>query len=166
MRFAAALVVLAVVCAGAALVLGAGEGDKPAPLVFKNHGFSIAPLDETGKGAQQVLMMFLPASDGFAPNVNVQAQEYADTMEAYVALSKSQVEQMKLKVISDKLADGVATMEYSGEVSGRQLHWYVRAAKKGGTVYLVTATALESQWKNTSAKLKACVDSFQFQTAK
>jgi len=39
---------------------------------------------------QQALMMFLPVTDGFAANVNVQIQPYAGTIEDYTALSLQQ----------------------------------------------------------------------------
>ena len=41
-------------------------------LTFKAEGYSIAPLAEGQNGTN----MFLPATDGFAPNVNIQIQAY------------------------------------------------------------------------------------------
>ena len=136
---------------------------KPADkLVFPNNGFAIAPLDQPGEGANQVLFMFLPASAGFAPNVNVQTQKYAGTIEEYAAVSKKQFEDGQLKIISTAKPDkATAVFEYSGQMEGKALHWYARAALRNGAIYLITATALEDQWKDASAKLKSCVDSFE-----
>jgi len=154
--------VMAAVALCGIVVLAAGPAEKGAgKLVFAKNGFAIAPLDEPGKGTCQVLMMFLPASDGFAPNVNVQTQEFGGTLEEYGALSKKQFEEMKLKTLNDKIEKGVLTLEYAGEMQKRKLHWYAVATLKGGKVYLITATAAEGQWADVSGKLKACVDSFE-----
>jgi hypothetical protein len=58
----------------------------------------------------------------------------------------------------------VVTFEYSGPLQGRSLHWYARAEKSGGRVYLATATAAEQQWAKQGAQLKACVDSLRCET--
>ena len=50
-------------------------GDSETRLQFRGNGFSIAPLEGTSDEAPyQAIMMFLPASEAFAPNVNVQIQ--------------------------------------------------------------------------------------------
>ena len=149
-------------CLGCVAAFAAPAKEKPADkLVFRNSGFSISPLDEPGKGPTQVLMMFLPASGGFAPNVNVQTQEYSGKLEEYAALSKKQLEDSKLKLISSSVTSGALILEYSGEMQARALHWYAKAVLKSGTIYLTTATATENQWKEVSGKLKSCVDSFE-----
>jgi hypothetical protein len=141
-------------------------GDSAEKLTFKKAGFSIAPLDEPQKGPAQVLMIYLPASDGFAPNVNVQIQPYVDDMDAYVALSLTQFKDAGLKVLSESKANKlVATFEYSGPFKGMSLHWYAKAVQKDGAIYLTTATATEDQWAKVVVKLKACVDSFETSTS-
>src|SRR5689334_20919211 len=61
-------------------------------LHFPLAGFSIAALEEPpGTSPQQALMMFLPATDSFAANVNVQIQPYSGSMEDYIALTLDQV---------------------------------------------------------------------------
>ena len=106
-------------------------------------------------------MMFLPATEGFAPNLNVQIQPYAGSIEDYVKLSLEQFKSAGLKVVQQKsLTKSVAIFEYTGETQGKSLHWYARAEKSGASVYLVTATALAQQWDNNEARLKSCVDSF------
>jgi len=105
-------------------------GEVPEKLRFKEAGFSIAPLEERSKGPVQVLMMFLPASEGFAPNVNVQIQPFADGVDAYASLSRAQFKNAGLKVLSEKKRDGASvTFEYGGSLQGKSLHWYARAVK-------------------------------------
>jgi hypothetical protein len=163
MKHAIVLGALCLCCLGALGVKAATQQPAKQPggkLVFPNNGFAIAPLDQPGKGTNQALMMFLPAADGFAPNVNVQTQTYAGTLADYAALSAKQIKDLKLDVVSSKTDKNVTMSEYSGGMQGRKLHWYTKAMLKEGTIYLVTATALEDQWKGAADKLKACVDSF------
>jgi hypothetical protein len=151
---------LLAVLALSGLAAAVSAEEAAGKLTFKTAGFSIAALDEKGDGPTQVLMMFLPASDGFAPNVNVQLQPFAGEIGAYAELSRSQMKNAGLKVLSERTVDkSVLEFEYSGTSQGKPLHWYARAALRGRTVYLATATATEGQWPRVGAKLKACVDS-------
>ena len=136
---------------------------KPAAkLLFPNNGFAIAPLDQPAAGTYKMLSMSLPPSGGFAPNINVMTQEYAGTMDDYTTLTLKQFDTMKFNVLSNtKSGKDTVTLEYSGTLKTGTLHWYAKAFSKNGTVYLVTATATEDQWKNVSDKLKTCVDSFE-----
>lgn len=133
---------------------------------FKKNGFSIAPLEgKSDSTPYVVVMMFLPASEGFAPNVNVNIQPYTGTIKEYAALSRRQFAAAKYTVVREKLSPTSAVWEYSGEAQGRKLHWYAKAVRKEGKVYLVTATSTEAQWKTVSARLKACVDSLSVDKA-
>ena len=136
---------------------------KPADkLVFRNCGFAISPLDQPGKGTNQLLFMLLPVSDGFAANVGVQTQTYSGTLDEYVDLSQKQFKEGKLDVVSTSKPDkDTAVFEYSGQMQGKALHFYAKAALRDGTIYLATATAAQDHWKDVSEKLKSCVDSFQ-----
>lgn len=131
-------------------------------ITFAESGFSIAPLDAPpGRSPQQVLMMLLPATNGFAPNVNVQLQPYAGTLDEYALLSLGQFRKANLKVLHQaKTPDSALVFEYSGEMQGQNLHWYARIQKSGGMVYVATATALEEQWAEFAPRLKFCIDSF------
>lgn len=149
------LLAVTAVCLCVSVALGGQPSNK---LTFKSEGYSIAPLAEGQKGT----MMFLPATDGFAPNVNIQVQGYENGIDAYAALSRQQFKDAGLKVLSErKVSNTTVVFEYSGQLGGRTLHWYARAVQKGASVYLVTATATDSQWANVALKLKACVDSFE-----
>jgi hypothetical protein len=127
------------------------------------YGFEIDALDaEPGGAPTTAIMMFLPVNDGFAANINVNIQPYKGTMKEYAALSKGQFEEMKWKVISseEKGADEWRA-EYAATTKSGDLHFYARALKKGDHVYLVTATAKESQWASLQAKLRKHVDSLK-----
>ena len=138
-------------------------GESTNRLHFPVAGFTIAPLETPpGESAQQALMMFLPVTDGFAANVNVQIQPYPGSIDDYLALSLKQFKSGGFKVLQQKTpAKSVAVFEYTGEVQGRPLHWYARAEKSAGSVYLITATATPPQWNKEAARLKSCVDSFR-----
>lgn len=153
------IVCLSLVWFCASLALG---GEPTGRITFRNAGFSIAPLDEPARGTVQVLVMCLAASDGFAPNVNVQVQPYADTLDAYAALSRTQFKDAGMKILSEtKPTPASISFEYTGTFQGKALHWYARVLKKNQVVYLTTATCTETQWTTVAAKLKACVDSLE-----
>jgi hypothetical protein len=139
------------------------HGQPTNRLHFPTTGFSIAPLEAPpGESPQQALMMFLPVMDGFSANVNVQIQPYVGAIDEYLALSLQQFKTAGLKLLQQKTpGKSVAVFEYTGEVKGRLLHWYARAEKSAGKVYLVTAAAPDEQWSRVADKLKACVDSFR-----
>jgi len=141
----------------------ASNGQSTNQVHFPKAGFSIAPLEEPpGQSPQQVLMMFLPVTKSFAPNVNVQIQPYAGTIDEYVALSVDQFKSMGLKLSYQKaVGKSAVALEYTGEMKGKPLHWYARAEKSVANVYLVTATASEEQWSAVATQLKTCVDSFR-----
>ncbi len=145
------------------LMASASNAESTNRLLFPAAGFTIAPLDAPpGESIQQPLMMFLPASDGFAANVNVQIQPYTGSIEEYVALTLGQFKSAGVKLLQQKTpAKSVVVFEYSGDMQGRALHWYARAEKSGGSVYLVTATTTGAQWGKEAARLKSFVDSFR-----
>ena len=132
-------------------------------LLFPVAGFSIKPLETPlGKAPQQALFMSLPGVDGLAANVNVQIQPYRGTLDEYIALSEEQFKAAGLKVVQrSKQGQSAVQFEYTGQMQGRALHWYARVELATERVYLVTATAAETQWKKEALPLKACVDSFR-----
>jgi hypothetical protein len=130
---------------------------------FPQYGFQIDTLDSTvGSSPAQAVMMFLPVSDGFAPNVNVQIQPFSGSLKDYAALSKKQFDEMKFKLVSEQQkSDSEWVVEYSGAMQSLQLHWYARALLSNQKVYLVTATARDSQWAKIADQLKKNVESFK-----
>ena len=106
-------------------------------LHFAASGFSIAPLEAPkGQLTQQVLLMFLPTSGDFTPNVNVQIQPYEGSLDDYIKLSLKQFESANLKIVQQgRTTDSGAVFEYHGEIQNRRLHWYAKAQKsRGGSI--------------------------------
>ncbi len=145
------------------LCAAAAAAQEPR-LRFQANGFSIAPLEATDdRAVYQILVMMLPATQSFAPSVNVQSQPFAGTMEEFVSLSRQQFTAEGLSIVSEKLGSNAVSWEYTGEVRGLQLHWYATAQAGNRKIYLVTATALEQQWDTVAADLRKCVDSFRLE---
>jgi len=130
---------------------------------FPQYGFQIDALDApASEQPASALIMFLPPSDGFSPNINIQIQPYTGTIKEYADLSKGQFSKMNWKVLSESQpAENEWVVEYEGTTTGRDLHFLARAVAKEGKVYLVTATAAKSQWESVQETLKKHVQSFQ-----
>ncbi len=158
---------LAFLIALAAFHLRTSAAESTNRLLFPTAGFSIQVLEAApGKAPQQALFMALPSSDGFAPNVNVQIQPYNGSLDEYIALSEQQFKAAGFTLVHrTKQGQSAVLFEYTGEMQGRALHWYARGERVTGRVYLVTATAAETQWKSEAPRLKACVDSFRLEAA-
>jgi len=149
-----------------ALCLGA-DSQIASKLHFPQIGFSIAPLKVDTRGATfTAVEMLMPPTANFAANVNVQLQAYADSMDNYIALSKQQMDQMKLQMIKfDKPAADTCVFEYNGQMGENKVHFYGKGILKSGTVFLATATTTEDQWASVSDNFKACVDSLQLDSS-
>ena len=149
---------LFVICLAVVTSIGAAESTNR--LHFPASGFSISPLEATpGEKTHQVMMMWLPPTPA---NVNVQIQPYGGSIEEYAALTLKQFKEHKAEVISQKkVGDSVFVVDYVGELEGQRLHWYARAEKSGGHVYLATGTTTEALWPGQATQIKACVDSFR-----
>ena len=134
-----------------------------ATIDLPEYGFQIDAIDVApGAGPATALMMFLPVSDGFAPNVSVNIQPYPGSIKDYIGLSKGQFQQMKLSIVEEKqTGDTEWAVEYKGPAQGIDIHFYARAVAKDGRVYLITATAKESQWGSVGETLRKHVDSFK-----
>lgn len=131
---------------------------------YDNGVFSINSLvDENNISNTQPLIMMLPPSDGFAPNINIQVQAYPGSLDDYAALSMQQFRQLKFKVIKQMKVGNALIFEYSGSMQGRDFHWFAMAHQKGNNIFLITATSTENQWKTLSEKLIECVKSFKLQ---
>ena len=128
---------------------------------FNQAGFSIDVLDAKANSAgSQRLIMMLPASNGFSANVNVQIQPYPGSLKDYKKLSEAQFTQMGLKTISISENENKVYWEYSGNVQGKNLHFYAKIIKVDNLFYLATGTDLESNWPKTSKNIRSVVNSF------
>jgi hypothetical protein len=136
---------------------------KAATIDLPLYGFQIDSLDATiNSSPAKALIMFLPESDGFQPNINVIVQPYNETIKDYIALSKGQFEQLQFRVIAEhQIGDNRWSVEYSGLASGNDIHCYAQAVSKNGKVYLATATAKASQWATVGDTLRKHIDGFK-----
>jgi hypothetical protein len=150
-----------------AAVCAADEG----VLRFDSEGFTIdstgfqvkSKEPQTNAYGTLATFLYLPPTQGFAPNVNVLIQDVPATVQQYADLSKEQFKSANLTVLNDHLVgDTEWACEYSGNLQGKDLHFYARALKKGDKIYLITGTATPEQWDSASPKLKGAVDSFAF----
>ena len=143
-----------------------GHTTLAAEAHFEQAGFSIKLLDTSSASQNfQPLQMFLPAVNGFAANVNVQLQFYSDSLQAYQALSESQFKQFGMTLVRSELKQNVLWFEYRGAMYGNDLYFYSKALKRGDSVYLATATDLQSQWPQSGEQLRAVVDSMTLPAA-
>jgi hypothetical protein len=91
--------------------------------------------------------------------VNVNIQPFAEGLKDYMTLSKGQFETMKWTIVAEKqVGENEWQVEYKGPMNGKDMHFYSRALVKGETVYLVTATALQSQWEKVGPQLRKHAD--------
>ncbi len=129
-------------------------------LSFAEHGFAIdAPAGHDDEKVHQVVALYLPQTGGFAPNVNVQVQPFAGTMDEYIAISRDQFKANGVKLVTEKHDAKSATLEYTGALQGHALHWYARAYRGKKGIVLATATTDESQWTSAGPALRRSVDS-------
>ncbi len=145
------------------LVISATNAQANNRLISPDLGFSMEiPVSNSADSAiHQLAVFFLPTSDGFSANVNVQKQKFVDSIKTYDQISTVQLNSMGLTIISREMSDNMVVYEYTGDAQGRSLHWYAKAIKNGSYVYLVTATGLESKWPVQKQELMKAIDSFQ-----
>ena len=146
----------------AVLASGAFAAEPRNVFVSNDLGISMeAPIVKDAKNPNyQIAIFFLPASENFSANVNIQKQQFAESLEAYDRLTMGQFKQHNVTVLNHALKGNDLRYEYKGDMQGRTLHWYARAVKTGQHVYLVTATGLDSQWEQQKPSLIRSVDSF------
>lgn len=150
------------------LLLALTAATSVSALDFPLSGFQIDALEvPRGDTPSSPLVMCLPPSEGFAPNVNVTIQPFPGTLSDYITVTKEEFAQVKWSVLGDRRESDTAwSVEYIDPDPSNALHFYARALVSGKYVYLVTATARESQWKSVEAQLRKCVDSFKVKGAK
>jgi hypothetical protein len=152
-----------IVCASILGLCILAANEAPKKLHFPTHGYSIAPLEAPSDAASTTLMMmFLPAADGFAPNVNVIVQHSNASLAEYINQMKQECDKLNWTIVkTDKINDNTVIFEYTGVMQGRELHWYAKAVKQRTRVFVATATSTEKGWHDNSPKLQSSVDSFE-----
>lgn len=126
------------------------------------YGFSITPPEAATVNEGVVAHFYLPANKGFAANVNVMIQAFEGGLTAYDEITQQEFQQYGLTLIERQQTPTYLQYEYRGSMSGMAMHWYARAYVRGDRIYLVTATALASDWPQQKATLMAAVNSFSF----
>ncbi|MGB0768230.1 MAG: hypothetical protein ACPGYV_11020 [Phycisphaeraceae bacterium] len=116
-------------------------------------------------GIGTIAIHFMAAKDGFSSNVNLIAQPFAGTMEAYDQISMKEFEQMGLTVIEKTNTDGVLRYHYKGVQNGLPLRFFSKAVQVDNRVYLATATTLQKEWETVSQELVRSVESFELKEA-
>ncbi len=133
---------------------------------YKNEKFKFSiqvPVPEKTEIAApyQLITMPLPSENGFSANVNVQIQPFTGTTEEYMKVSRDGLQQMGVKITTEKSGDGWIMLEAEGEMQGFALHFYAKAWITKERTYLVTATCLQSEWAAKKDELVTCVESFK-----
>ncbi len=139
------------------------SGEEKPTGKYINHELGLAINLPKSHGAETnhvVATLMLPPSNGFAPNINIIAQQYDGTIEDYLELSVAQFNQMKLQLVQAEVVEGKVLFEYSGSMNGSEKHWYAKGIRKNGSMYLATATALKEQWPDVGKSLMESIDSF------
>jgi hypothetical protein len=134
---------------------------EEATVTLVEHGLSFIPLDDKTANDQVILTTSLKVTEKFAPNITVMSQSYNQTLADYDVLSRKQFEQLKIKLLSSEVDAVFVKYEYLMTMEGRKQHHYAKALKRDDRIYLITGTALESQWADVEARIKKSVDSFQ-----
>lgn len=139
--------------------LSANLSLSASTLEFPQYGFQIDALESPSpvSASMQALVMFLPPSEGFSPNINVQIHTFKGSLEEYREVSQKQFRELQWKLISDTLEDNRWTVEYSGN----DLHCYAVATRHNDLIYLATGCSRESQWSHVRDEIRKRVDSFK-----
>jgi hypothetical protein len=155
-----AFATLLAICASSALT--AAEGDLP------HYGAQLKELDALiEKAPGKTLFIKVDETGRVSANINIQIQPFTGTMKEYMDGSQAQFEQMfekGWKILSEK-QDGEKewSCELTGTAKGKDYHFYARAVREGGKVYLITATALQEHWGSFGEKMRRHVDAFKAQ---
>ena len=163
-----AIVVLLAAAIGAGAAWAAAAARKPSVYQDGLYGFSIQapafPMAPPGATVVPV-MLFAPAEDKFAANVNVVVQQVALSRDGFRQLSLAQFRQAGFKVNADRdltvFGKPAILWDYEGSAGGRDLHWLALAVIDTDRVFLVTCTALKDAFPKYEQEFHTCVNSFR-----
>jgi len=137
-----------------------------SPLVGANSlthdelGFRFAPPPFPAEATGQVFMVFMPAADGFAANINLLVQPFTGTLAEYHQVTQKEFAHGVLDVVSSDLGSDEIRYEYTGTMNKLDLHWLARARKSGDRIHLLTATGLAARWNEEGPHLTAALNSY------
>lgn len=136
--------------------------------VDPTYGFSLVPPKFPVGGAGTSTTAFLamgPASDDFAPNINVQVQDASMDLGEFITLSIDQFEEAGLAIRENKSMEFGSQQgvfwRYSGRIQGRLLEFVAIAVPFQGRFFVVTGTATPRQFEDLGAELQRAVVSFR-----
>jgi hypothetical protein len=149
------------------LVLAAQKPVNQATYTDPNYGFTIqAPrFARASKGNVIPVMMYAPAEDQFASNVNVMIQNVTISRKAYRDLSLQQFEQLGYRLNSERLlkvsGKDALLWDYQGTMEGKSMRFLVLAVIDAKRVYLTTGTAPREKFSKYEAAFRASLMSFR-----
>ncbi len=150
-------------------------GKQPAWATWRGAGVSLAhpvewTVDESGeRGAAVIFLSPLDSGDLFSENVNLLVQDAPGvSLTEYATATEAQVGQQLAKgtmITSSATRDITGEMhqfEYTGELSGRAMHWKQVVRIREGKAYLLTFTAEEGSWDEMLFLAEAIMGSFKW----
>lgn len=136
-------------------------------LDFTEHGFSVESfsIDAKQSGNYVVVMFAKPSNNNiFSTNINIIAQDFNGSIKEYVQASDKEFNNtLGFRTIHKSSNNEQATWEYTILTNGMHMHFLSKVLfnKKNNKFYLITGSALESNWKNDEKNIRKVVDSFK-----
>ena len=130
-------------------------------LNFDELGFTMKSLSDSSTSPHQVVMLTLPPEHGFSSNVAVMIQAYEGTLAEYKALTQEQFKTHNISLVNEHLAETYLIIEYTGFMQDKSLHWYAKAMKKNGSIFLATGSTLGALWDKDKDKIIKSVNSLK-----
>ncbi|MGE3182424.1 MAG: hypothetical protein AB7N71_12395, partial [Phycisphaerae bacterium] len=137
--------------------------------MYRNDELGFAFRDplfhNTSDGSEgAVIQLFAPAKDNFSANINVVLQP-AMPREAFLDVSKRSMAVMGMTIADSKeiQINGRDALEMicTGKVAEFDLKLLVTAVMGGNYTYLITGTALETNFSDYEANFRRMIESFQ-----
>ena len=149
----------------AAVLAGSASASELRDAKF---GYSVTPPEFPGPRSGDVftrLNVLAVPDGGFASNMGVMVQEVAITRDQFVAQTKAQFEQarMKLRSSSNRTVSGqpAVVFDYEGPVRERQLRFLQLAVFLPERVLLLTYTAPAAAFGKHEAEFKRSLETFK-----
>lgn len=151
---------------GCVALLAGGLASAESPANYRDpvYGFTLStPVFAEGASntTTTAVISMGAASDGFAPNVNVQVQRVGMSLDEFARISRDQFRQVGLTVHAEEQVElGTAQglfWHYSGPMQGRELEIVAVAIRSGKDILLATGTATPEQFREVGPILRASV---------
>ncbi len=150
----------------AALFSAQTKPAAPAAYTDPANHFSLNAPDFGPVKTSVVPVMFTGASEnGFSPNVNVLIQMTKVTRKEFIDKMLAEFKTYNAKINSQKelqvSGHDAAILDYQATLQGHDLHFLALVVVGDDRVYLVTCTALATDYAAQEAHFKECVNSFK-----